>query len=472
MSKSGLFDEFPEVSAKQWKQKIQFDLKGADYNDTLIWESLEGIAVKPFYHSEDLDGVKNFALPEGHNWKIAQSIYAGDAKIANTKALDALNRGAESLIFTIPQEDFDVEVLLANIDLNKTPLHFNFEFLALEPIKKLLTFLEGKSTSAHLNIDLIGNLARTGNWFHKMEKDNSILEEIYRLVKNQNSTSTISVDLSLYQNAGANMVQQLAYGLAHANEYLNHFHGSSEAADTERSRSAEGSLPIAFKVSVGSNYFFEIAKLRALRWLWKSIAPAYDLNYDCHILAVPSKRNKTLYDYNVNLLRTTSECMSAILGGADTLSNLPYDTIYHKDNEFADRIARNQLLLLKEESYFDQASNVAEGSYYIESLTQQLAQKALDLFKQIENSGGFLSELKNGNIQRKIKESEAKERQLFDSGIIASVGTNKYQNAQDRMKDDIELYPFVKTNPRKTIIEPIIERRLAEELEQKRMDDE
>ncbi|WP_420602300.1 methylmalonyl-CoA mutase subunit beta [Flagellimonas sp.] len=465
MSDPGLFDEFPEVSAKQWKQKIQFDLKGADYNDTLIWESLEGIAVKPFYHSEDLDGVKNFDLPEGHNWKIAQSIYAGDVKKANAKALDYLKRGAESLVFTIPHEDFDVSALLANIDFKNTPLHFNFEFLVLEPIKKLLAFLDVQHAICHLNIDLIGNLARTGNWFHKMEKDHSTLEDIYGLNKNQNTTSTLSVDLSLYQNAGANMVQQLAYGLAHANEYLNHFANVSPSA-------VEGSFPITFKVSIGSNYFFEIAKLRALRWLFNSIASAYDINNDCHILSVPSKRNKTLYDYNVNLLRTTSECMSAILGGADTVSNLPYDAIYHKDNEFADRIARNQLLLLKEESYFDQASNVAEGSYYIESLTQQLAQKALDLFKQIENSGGLLSELKNGTIQRKIKESAAKEQQFFDSGEITSVGTNKYQNAQDSMKDDIELYPFVKTNPRKTIIEPIIERRLAEGLEQKRLDDE
>ncbi|MGW9686815.1 methylmalonyl-CoA mutase subunit beta [Flagellimonas sp. 2504JD1-5] len=472
MNKSGLLDEFSEVSAKQWKQKIQFDLKGADYNETLVWESLEGIAVKPFYHSEDLQELKTFHLPKGHNWKIGQSIYIGDAKKANARALDALKRGAESLIFTIPHEDFDAEALLADIDLKNTPLHFNFEFLALEPIKNLLSFLEGKDASIHLNIDIVGNLSRTGNWFHNLEKDHSLLEEICSLTKKQNVTSTLSVDLSLYQNAGANMVQQLAYGLAHANEYLNHFHGSSEAADTERSRSAERSLPIAFKVSVGSNYFFEIAKLRALRWLWNSISSEYNLDKDCHILTVPSKRNKTLYDYNVNLLRTTSECMSAVLGGADTVVNMPYDSTYHKDNEFADRIARNQLLLLKEESYFDQASNVAEGSYYIESLTQQLAQKALNLFKQIENSGGFLLELKKGTIQRKVKESAAKEQQLFDSGGITSVGTNKFQNAQDSMKNDIELYPFVKTKPRKTIIEPIIEKRLAEELEQKRLDDE
>nr|WP_298793752.1 methylmalonyl-CoA mutase subunit beta [uncultured Allomuricauda sp.] len=464
MSKVELFDESPGVSAKQWKQKIQFDLKGADYNETLIWESLEGINVKPFYHSEDLDGLKTFRLAEKHDWKIGQSIYAGDAILANKKAIDSLRRGAESLVFTVPDKKLDAKTLLANIDLKSTTLHFNFQFLAAESIKGLLAFLEEKNSTTYLNIDIIGNLERTGNWFHNLEKDHAILEEIHNSTENQKGTSTFSADLSLYQNAGANMVQQLAYGLAHANEYLNHF--TTNSGHTKRE------FPITFKVAVGSNYFFEIAKLRALRWLWNTIAPAHGFNTDCHILATPSKRNKTLYDYNVNMLRTTSECMSAILGGADTICNMPYDAVYHKDNEFADRIARNQLLLLKEESYLAQASKLSEGAYYIESLTQQLAQKALDLFKQIENSGGFLSELKKGTIQRKIKESASKEQQFFDLGEITAVGTNKYQNASDKMKADVELYPFVKIKPRKTILVPIIERRLSEELEQKRLDDE
>lgn len=460
MSKNGLFDEFPEVSAKQWKQKIQYDLKGADYNDTLVWESLEGIKVKPFYSAEDTENIKTFSLPKGHGWSIAQTIYAGDSKKANAKAIKALEKGSESLIFTIPDTETDFSALLAHIDLDATPIHFNFQFLAVEPIKKLLALTDGKRGNIYLNIDIIGHLAKDGNWFHNLEKDHELLVDIHNLLGSSQNVSSVGVDVSHYQNAGANRIQELAYGLAHANEYLNHFSVSHK------------SFPVVFKVAVGSNYFFEIAKLKALRWLWKSLAPAYDLNNDCHILAVPTKRNKTLYDYNVNMLRTTSECMSAVLGGADTVCNLPYDALYHKDNEFSERLARNQLLLLKEESYFDSASNASEGTYYIESLTQQLAEKALVLFKQIEASGGFLDALKKGTVQQKIKESAEKEQQLFDEGKIISLGTNKYQNPQDRMKDDLELYPFVKTQPRKTIIEPIIARRLAEAVEQKRLDNE
>lgn len=172
------------------------------------------------------------------------------------------------------------------------------------------------------------------------------------------------------------------------------------------------------------------------------------------------------------MLRTTTECMSAILGGANTISNLPYDNIYHKDNEFAERIARNQLLVLKHESYFDQVDNPSDGAYYIESLTDQLAEKALKLFKDIEANGGLLKQLKEGTIQRKIKESANKEQVAFDSGKEVLLGTNKHPNESDKMKENMELYPFVKTNKRKTLIEPIIPNRLAEKLEQQRLKNE
>ncbi|MCK0160161.1 methylmalonyl-CoA mutase subunit beta [Allomuricauda sp. F6463D] len=460
MNNTGLFQEFSEVSAKQWKQKIQFDLKGADYNETLVWESLEGITIKPFYNNEDIENIPPFSLNKGHKWSVGQSIYVGDTKKANTKALDVVEKGGESLIFVIPNEDTDFEALLSGLNLESTEVHFNFAFLALEPIQKLVSLLKDNNAKAHLNIDIIGHLAKDGNWYHNLDKDHQLFTEICSL--SNSKIPVIGVDTTLYQNSGANMVQQLAYGLAHANEYVNHITSSG----------IEKLSAVTFKVAVGSNYFFEIAKIKALRWLWKSLASEYGIKSECNILAVPSKRNKTLYDYNVNLLRTTSESMSAVLGGADTICNLPYDAIYHKDNPFGERIARNQLLLLKEEGHFTEASQIADGAYYIESITKQLAEKALVLFKQIEKAGGFLDSLKKGMVQRKIKESAEKEQQLFDEGKIISLGTNTYQNPQDRMKEDLELYPFVKTKARKTIIEPIIEKRLAETSEQKRLNDE
>jgi methylmalonyl-CoA mutase len=299
-------------------------------------------------------------------------------------------------------------------------------------------------------------LAKDGNWFVTNEKNN--FETLNLLSKEETTTSIISINSALYQNAGANMVQQIAYSLSHANEYFNKITILNQ--------------PVVFEVAVGTNYFFEIAKLRALRLLFNLIAKEYNHNLDCNIIVSPTKRNKTLYDYNVNMLRTTTECMSAILGGADAIANLPYDALYHKDNEFGDRIARNQLLILKHESYFDKVNNPADGSYYIENITNQLAEKSLVLFKDIEANGGFLKQLNDGLIKRKIQESADKEQELFDAGKEILLGTNKYPNKDDRMKHDLELFPFVKQNPRKTLITPIIEKRLAEKIEQERLEKE
>src|SRR5690606_4390425 len=231
----------------------------------------------------------------------------------------------------------------------------------------------------------------------------------------------------------------------------------SEAKRINRSLSG---AEMTFSLAIGPNYFFEIAKIRALRKLYATLAKEYSVNETCHILAIPSKRNKTLYDYNVNILRSTTECMSAILGGADTVCNLPYDALYHKSNEFGERISRNQLLILKYESYFDAVSNPADGTYYIESLTDELAEKALQLFKEIEKGGGFLQQLKEGTIQKKIKESAEKEQQLFENGELKLLGTNYHPNKNDRMKEELQLFPFVKHNPVKTLIAPIIEKRI------------
>lgn len=443
-----LFDSFERITPKAWKQKIQADLKGADYNETLLWKTNEGIVVKPFYTKEDRSLKKVTVTKEG--FKICQSIFIDDEIIANSLALDALKLGATTIHFKA-SKPFEPKPLLKNFP-GDTILYFQLTFLDADFKTKLADFCHTDNT--FIQTDIIGNLAATGNWFKSLKEDHSQLEKIIASSKN-----CISISGDLYQNAGANITQQLAYTLAHANEYLNHF-------------GSEFAPKIHFNFSVGSNYFFEIAKLRAFRVLWNSLLEQYNTASTCHIFAKPSLRNKTLYDYNVNMLRTTSECMSAILGGANTVSNVSYDAIYHKSNEFGERISRNQLLILQQESELAEAQNIADGTYYIESITEQLAEKALEVFKLIENGGGFLKQLKEGIIQKKIKESADKEQAKFDAGELVLLGTNKIQNTNDKMKNDLELYPFVKTRNQKTLIQPIIAKRLAEKLEQERLNDE
>ncbi|MCW5520988.1 methylmalonyl-CoA mutase subunit beta [Aureitalea sp. L0-47] len=449
---SKLFEEFEGVSAKAWKQKIQMDLKGADYNETLIWQSPEGIHVKPFYHRDDFKN--EFSPVPGHpdEWQVMQQVHVDDVKIANKLTLDALDRGAEAIFFTA-NKSFIINTLFDKFDFSRCALYFSLDFLDADFIHSLVSFLKGNHARAFYNVDIIGHLARSGNWFENLQSDHTVLDKLMSTFPSEN---ILGVNSGIYQEAGANLVQQLAYTLAHANEYLNHFQ-------------QQKSVRINFGIAVGNNYFFEIAKIRALRKLYAIVAQEYGMPTECNVQAVPSRRNKSIYDYNVNMLRTTTECMSAVLGGANAISNLPYDALYHKSNEFGERISRNQLLILKSESYFDTVSNPADGTYYIESLTDQLAEAALKLFKEIEASGGFLKALKEGTIQKKIKESANKEQQAFDNGEIVLLGTNKHPNPDDRMEDQLELYPFVKMDPRKTLIEPIIPRRLAENLEKERI---
>ena len=442
-----LFNEFVGTSSAAWKQKIQADLKGADYNETLLWKTNEGITVKPFYAKEDRTNTP-ISIPK-KGFYICQTIFIDNEKIANSLAIDAIKRGATSLQF-VAKKSFNYHLLLKHIDLNSIIIYFKFEFLPSEFLIELSAFTNAQST--FFQLDIIGNLAEKGNWFINLKEDFKQLDAIIKTTKN-----CVSVSGDLYQNAGATIVQQLAYTLAHANEYLHKY--GKEVTDK-----------IHFTFSTGSNYFFEIAKLRAFRILWETLLNEYDIkNSEAHLFTQPSLRNKTLYDYNVNMLRTTSEYMSAILGGSNTVSTIPYDAMYHKSNEFGERIARNQLLILQQESYLQEAQNFADGTYYIESITQQLAEKALTLFKKIEKGGGFLKQLKAGVIQKKIAESVAKEEEDFDAKKIILLGTNMQTNMNDAMKNELALFPFVKQRNIKTLIIPINRKRLSEIIEKERL---
>ena len=445
-----LFQDFEKITSKQWKNQIQFDLKGADYNDTLVWESLEGIKVKPFYHNDE-DAVTNAVSTTNSQFNIVQDIYVNDTEKSVAKANEALNRGAESIRFIIPNNEIDSAFLLNNLN-NPKAAYLQLLFLDADVIAKINEEAAKQSFEIFVLVDPIHQLGFDGNFYKDGNSDFATLNEINKKADNIN---WLTVNATTYQNAGANMIQQVAYTLAHANEYLNRIENFDKN--------------ITVEVAVGGNYFFEIAKLRAIRLTLNALAEAYSSNITFHIIAKPTRRNKTIYDYNVNMLRTTTECMSAILGGADAVENLAYDAVFHKTNEFGERISRNQLLILKEESYFDKVNNPADGTYYIENLTEQLAEKGLELFKDIEKNGGLISKLIDGTIQRKIGESAEKEQALFNEGKEVLLGTNKYPNVQDQMKNDLELYPFVKQNPRKTLITPIIEKRLAETLEQERL---
>lgn len=240
--KNQLFNEFEKVSSKEWKQKIQFELKGADYNDTLVWESLEGIKVKPFYHHDEVENV-NHVSTKVSEFKILQDIFVFDVEKSNKKAIKSIERGAESIRFTIENENVDFEKLMANLPLANTNYHIELKFLSLNYIENINRFASKSNSSVFLHVDPIHQLASDGNWFSNLESDFKIINSINLL----NLKSSITIKSGIFQNAGANMVQQIAYTLAHINEYFN--------------RISKISNTITIEVAIGTNYFFEIAKL-------------------------------------------------------------------------------------------------------------------------------------------------------------------------------------------------------------------
>jgi methylmalonyl-CoA mutase len=450
------FDEFEDLSSKAWKQRIQFELNGDDFNSNLVWKSLEGVDVKPFYHYDS--GIATHPIKhQSDAWKIGEQVYVQNAKSANILAKECLNKGAESIYFILPKSSIDIQKLLDGIDVSTIRVYLDLQFLDPKFTTQIEALNINQNSKLFILSDCIGHLAKSGNWHKNLVSDKKNTIDYCNAMTGVKSV--ISIDMAHYQNAGASMVQQLAYALAHAHEYI---------VDNERFNISN----MIFKVAIGGNYFFEIAKLQALRWLWQTLMEEYGKNIKCHIISEPSKRNKTIYDYNINMLRSTTEVMSAALGGSNTIINLPYDALYHKDNEFGRRLSRNQLLILKHESKFSEVNNPTEGTYYIKHLTKQLAEKALKLFKDIEKEGGFLELLKSGIIQRKIKEHAQKEQESFNVKEQELVGIHVQQNRDEKMKSQLELYPFLKYNPRKTLLEPILARRIAESLEQKRLDNE
>lgn len=428
-------DDFETSSAAAWKQKIQYELNGADYNKTLLTKTNEGITIKPFYHADDFEKISVPSLPS--SFKICQSIIIQTEEEANLKAIAYIEKGVNSIKFYASQP-FNLTILFQNILNKEIEFHFQLDFLSEQFTQEICQFLN--SETIYLNIDIIGNLAKTGNWHSNLNSDFNILGNI---IKNNKSGFIISVNTDLYQNSGANTIQQVAYALAHVNEYINKFGG-------------EIANKIQFNFALGSNYFFEISKLRAFRYLYQLICEQYNRTCTPQIFVEPSFRNKTANTYNNNVQRASIEYLSGILGGANTISN----NTTHKT-------CLNQLALLKEEFSNKNVQDITTDSYYIESITKQIAEKALEIFKEIEKGGGFLEQLKEGTIQRKITENAKKEQIQFETGQLILIGTNKYKTQHKADKTNYVSELQTSKNIRKTIIIPIIPKRLSEKMEQK-----
>ena len=445
-----LFANFPEITTSVWEEKIRADLKGADYQKKLIWESDEGIPVKPYYREEDLENmgylenVGSLKNPSGapNGWIICQDLRPGKKlEGANRRMKAALKGGAQAIRIHLEGSPAPspviLEKLLEDIHPGETELHFRGCLGADTLYESLMALARAKGvdpSSLHgsLGADPLGKMAESGIPIGSLENIGKLVEKVK---KSSPDLKVIEIDGAMIQNAGSSLVEELAFAMAMASEYMAILTSKGINPVT-----AQDSLQLV--LSSGSNYFMEIAKLRAARILWTKIGEAYGIdqpNNEITIHSISSEWNMTLYDPHVNMLRGTTEAMSSILGGADMVSVLPYDYPYGNGSEFSDRIARNVQIILREEVHFDQVTDPASGSYYIESLTDAVAEKAWELFCEVESMGGFRRAFETGWIQEIVLASRTKKTERSASGRGHILGTNAFPNFNELILDQLDV---------------------------------
>ena len=415
MEDNKLFSEFPPVSTEKWEEVINKDLKGADYEKKLVWKTIEGFKVKPYYRAENLEGLEYLDTNPGeipytrgkhvadNVWEVRQDIHVEDLAEANRIALDAVGRGATSLGFCAKkvQSVDDLAVLLKGIYINAVSINF---MCSTDYLQLLKLYVEYAKREGYKPEELNGSTdfdmfryALTHGKFHRGEEGD--LQMAKELVEYAHEAlpkfRVLTVNGQQLHNAGSNIVQELGFSLAAANELVARLTDMGCKAHRVASR-------IELNVGVGSTYFMEIAKIRAARLLWSKIVEQYKPECDCayklFINATTSRWNQSVYDPYVNMLRSTTEAMSSAVAGADSISVLPFDNAYKEADDFGYRIARNQQLLLKEESYLDKIVDPAAGSYYIENLTDEIAKGAWEHFLKVEAAGGMCKALRAGLV--------------------------------------------------------------------------
>jgi len=438
-----------------WKAKIEKDLKGTG-PEKLTTHLDEGFDVRPFYMRNDLAGLG--FLQSGHgifpylrgekmnnSWLVNQNFSVDNPEKTHVALLRAAASGTDSLTFFFNKKQKVspniLALLLKDMDVDRLSLHFRGT-LPEGFLSAFGTWAENHLRSPEKLVGSVENdplrQLNLKGLFPKKEPFDQ-LAGIFRAASGFPGLRAVTVDGTVFHNAGGTAVSELAYTLAMGSAYVEQL--------TERGIAAGEIAPkILFRLAMGSDYFLEIAKFRAFRFLWAQIMKAWGADKPAaYIMAENSYRNKTVYDPYVNLLRTTTETMSAILGGADAVTVLPFDAVFEAPTGMAERIARNQQLILKEESYFDKVADPAAGAYYIENLTALLMEKSWALFLETEDRGGYAEAFKKGLVRQRIEKEAARKDAAVASGKISVLGVNRFPNVREKLNPQTN--PDIFENP-------------------------
>ena len=445
-----LFDQFPPVSYDEWRAKVEADLKGADFNKKLVWRTNEGFNVQPIYRAEDIADFKTTgSLPgeypyvrgtrDNNDWLTRQDIEAEAPEEANAIALDVLTKGVTSLGFRVHSAD-EVAVVLKGIDLAKVEINISCCVCKSHDVARaLVACIKEQGAEAAFRGAVDYNPLRRQLVKGKEGIDTDALvadaKAMLDIVAPVPALRCLNVESLLLGNGGAYIYQELGYALAWGAAWMTALTDAGLTPDAVASR-------IKFNMCVSSNFFMELAKFRAARMLWAQIVEQYKPESKdaakMMVCAKTSRFNQTIYDAHVNLLRSQTETMSAALAGVDSIVTTPFDEPYKTPDAFSERIARNQQFLLKEESHLDKVVDPAGGSYYVETLTVNIAKEAWKLFLAVEEEGGFFALVGEGKVQAAVNESCAKRHTDVARRKEILLGTNQYPNINEMAVSKIE----------------------------------
>lgn len=453
MSDKKLFSEFNPTGTEAWEEKILTDLKGADYAKRLITKTIEGIDIKPYYRKEDLQNLDHLMMNPGEfpfvrtnnsadNFsEIRQDIQVNSFAEAGKEAINAVNKGVSSVAFNLSnKQDISYEeftLLVDSIDIEAIEINFLNGYVSQKVLSHILKYIDEKGLDSNkirgsVDYDPLGNKTITGKCHSHKNGDCKFSDMFVNLLnlteKSLPKFAVLTVNAHHFRNSGSSAVQEVAFAVAMGSDYLDK--AQKAAVDIDKTASK-----MKFSFGISSDYFMEIAKIRAARLVWAKIVEAYGVkdkrSCDMYIHSSNCDWNKTAYDPYVNVLRSTTEAMSAVLGGTDSLTVKPFDQSFEKPDEFSKRIARNIQIILRDEAYFDKAVDPSGGSYFIENLTNGIAEHAWELFQEIENEGGYHIALDKGIIKSKVDDIAQKRDMNIAQRREILLGTNQYPNRNE-----------------------------------------
>ncbi|MDR1275086.1 MAG: acyl-CoA mutase large subunit family protein, partial [Candidatus Accumulibacter sp.] len=471
----GFFDEFERPEKENWKAEVVKALKGAPFDKVMFTKTYENLTIEPIYNAEDIEGLPHLksrpgfqpyvrnTRPEGflgEPWKIAQELTLAFPEKFNEEARYDASRGQTGLTVVLDratrtgkdpadacEEDVggeglslatlgDLKRALFELDVKALHLQCHTGASALPLLAMLVAALksENKDLGRDLGTACIGSdpwaeLATEGALEMSVETALACMYQTSRwAVRNAPKLQTVFIQGHPWHNAGASSTEEVAFALATAAEYLREMIGRGLSIDDAAPR-------IRFGFSLGSNFFMEIAKLRAARILWGQLVAAFGGNEESQKMAIharTSARNKTLYDPYVNMLRVTSEGFSGAVGGADSMHLAPFDEPIRTPDRFSRRIARNVQVMLQEEARFTMPIDMGGGSYTIEKLTHEFAQTAWRIFQEIEKNGGMAAAIAAGTPQAMAEATAAKRAKAVETRSDVILGTNMYANLAEK----------------------------------------